>query len=62
MYPLLDRATMSAHAEEMRRTAAAARLALDARSAGGDSGTRVHGVRRALGVSLVRAGLRLIEA
>ena len=58
MYPLLDRATMAARAEETRRTAAAARLALSAR---GESDTRVHGVRRALGVSLVRAGLHLIE-
>jgi hypothetical protein len=60
MYPLLDGATMSARNEEMRRTAAAARLALTARGAEPDA--RAHGVRRALGVSLVRAGLRLIEA
>jgi hypothetical protein len=61
MYPLFDPSTMSAHAEELRRNGAAARLALCARCAGGDSDTRVHGVRRALGMSLVRAGLRLIE-
>jgi hypothetical protein len=62
MYPLFDSRTMSALAEETRRNAAAARLALCARSAQGDSDTRVHGVRRALGMGLVRAGLRLIEA
>jgi hypothetical protein len=63
MYPLLDNRTVSAHSEELRRTAAAARLALTARGgAVEDDGVRAHGVRRALGVRLVRAGLRLIEA
>ena len=63
MYPLLDNRTMTAHAEELRRAAAAARLALSARDGSVEAGhARTHGARRALGVRLVRAGLRLIEA
>jgi hypothetical protein len=61
MYPLLDSHTMTARAKEDRRAGAAARLAATARATGEGAQLRGHGVRRALGMTLVRAGLRLIE-
>lgn len=58
MYPLLDSLTLTDRDREHRRAGAAARLALGARP-----GTEArHVVRKAVGLRLVRAGLRLIEA
>jgi hypothetical protein len=60
MYPLFDTSTMAAHAEELRRHGAAARLARCTGRA--EAEARARGVRRVVGMTLVRAGLRLIEA
>jgi hypothetical protein len=62
MYPLLDSTTMNRRAREGRQAAAAARVARGTRTKPVAEGGRRHGVRHALGSSLVRAGLRLINA
>lgn len=62
MYPLLDSTTMNARAAEGRRVAATARAARALRNRGEPADSAPHGVRHAVGVGLVRAGLRLIHA
>lgn len=61
MYPLLDSATMNRRAREGRQAAAAARVAKGARARRSDAGPS-HPVRHAVGASLVKAGVRLINA
>ena len=61
MYPLLDSATMNRRAREGRQAAEAARVAKGARAR--TAGARPsHAVRHVVGASLVKAGLRLINA
>jgi hypothetical protein len=63
MYPLLDTATINRRAAEGRLAAAAARRARGTRAEPGRQDDRSRrGVRHAVGSSLVRAGLRLIDA
>lgn len=62
MNPLLDPATAKGRAAEVRRTAEAARVARSTRRRSDPApGTR-HPVRHALGGSLLKAGLRLLNA
>ena len=61
MYPLLDSTTMNRRAREGRQAAAAARVARGARARRSDARPN-HSLRRAVGASLVRAGLRLTNA
>jgi hypothetical protein len=63
MYPLLDTNTLNRRAAEGRRAAEAARAAKGSgRGSDPHETTARHGVRHAVGASLVRAGLRLINA
>ena len=62
MYPLLDTATVTRRAAEGRRAAEAVRAAKDIRGRAARDEKQRHGVRHALGTSLVRAGVRLTRA
>jgi hypothetical protein len=63
MYPLQDYTTMTRRAAEGRRAAEAAGVARRARTRNAEEAPRSRrGVRHALGASLVRAGVRLINA
>jgi hypothetical protein len=62
MYPLLDSTTVSARSADTRRAAERARLARQVRARLEAADAPRRGVRAALGVSLVRMGLRLIHA
>jgi hypothetical protein len=62
MYPLLDTTTLNRAVRDERKAAEAARAARSVTPARPKDVASHRGVRHAVGASLVRAGLRLINA